>query len=84
MIDLGKTMLNIVFLTCAGKDMIKGMPVAFSVGELNAILCEKSVDFIRNGLDKPVQDRVTLTMVKLNSLKPAGQRCSRLVPCPPV
>jgi len=56
MIDLGKTVFNVVFLTCAGKDMLKGEFVFFPVCELNAIVCQNGVDFIGNGLNELIQE----------------------------
>jgi len=50
MANLGKTMLNIVLMTCAGKDMLNGLPVTFSIGELDAIIC-------KNGMDTPILDK---------------------------
>jgi len=38
MIDLGKTMFDVVVSTCAGKDMFTGELVFFPIGELNTII----------------------------------------------
>jgi len=56
MVDLGKTMLNIVFLACGGEDGFKGKFVAFPVRELNAVICEDGVDFIRKRFDVLFQE----------------------------
>jgi len=57
MIDLGEAMLNVVFSTCAGKDVFKGEPVFLPIGKLNTIIGKDGMDFIGSGLNKLVQER---------------------------
>jgi|GEM_PF-6381903 len=56
MVDLGEALLNVMFLTCAGQDVLKGEFVTFPVCELNTIIGKNGMDFIGNGINEPVQE----------------------------
>jgi len=76
MVDLGEPIFNVVFSTCAGKDMFKGERVFFPIGELNTIIGKNGMDFIGNSLNKLVQEREPMLPIRQGRILMSGQ-CPR-------
>jgi hypothetical protein len=56
MLHLGQPVFDTVVVADAVEDVLEGMPVLFSVGELDATIDETGVDGVGNGADEVVQE----------------------------
>jgi hypothetical protein len=55
-LDLRQSVFNVRFTANPVKDMLKGVPVRLSVGELNAVIGQDGMNDIRNGLLEIAQE----------------------------